>query len=138
MCFVLVGSVANSSRVATICLRTFCVSTSGAAPLTVIVSSSAPTRISALTVAVKPGRELDALPPEDAEPGEREGDGVGAGPQVDDVVAALAVARDGADLFDERGAGGFDRHPGQDSAGRVFDDSGDAAGLLRRRGDRPE
>src|SRR5262245_9711840 len=54
MDFVLVGSASSTSREATICLRTFWVSTIGDAPLTVMVSSRAPTRMSAFTVAVKP------------------------------------------------------------------------------------
>jgi len=48
------------SRVAVVCFRTFCVSTSGAAPLTVMVSSREPTAMSALTVAVTP--EVSAIP----------------------------------------------------------------------------
>ena len=48
------GSVASSSSDRTVWRRVFCASTSGLAPVTVTVSSSAPTRISVLTVAVKP------------------------------------------------------------------------------------
>ena len=49
----LVGTVSSASRV--ICFRVvvFCTSTTGLCPETVTVSSSAPMRISALTVAVK-------------------------------------------------------------------------------------
>ena len=46
------GSASMTSRVMTVCLVTLCTSTSGVAPETVIVSSSAPTFRSALTVAV--------------------------------------------------------------------------------------
>ena len=53
-CFVLVGSVSSISSETTVCRRTFCVSTSGVSPVTVIVSSTAPTCMSAFTVAVKP------------------------------------------------------------------------------------
>ncbi len=49
-----VGSASSSSEESTVCLRTFCVSTSGLAPLTVIVSSIDPTCMSALMVAVNP------------------------------------------------------------------------------------
>ena len=49
-----VGSVSSRSRDRTCCVRTFCVSTTGLAPDTVMVSSSAPTRMSAFTVAVNP------------------------------------------------------------------------------------
>ena len=52
--FTLLGSTLSRSLDITLCLRTFCVSTSGAAPVTVTVSSRAPTFMSALTVAVKP------------------------------------------------------------------------------------
>ena len=50
----MIGMTFSTSRVSTFCCRTFCVSTTGLAPVTVTVSSSAPTRRSALTVAVKP------------------------------------------------------------------------------------
>ena len=56
--FILDGSAASRSLETTFCWRTFCVSTSGAAPLTVIVSSRAPTCMSALTVAVNPAVRL--------------------------------------------------------------------------------
>ena len=46
------GIASTISRVITFCWTTFCTSTVGAAPDTVIVSSSAPTRRSAFTVAV--------------------------------------------------------------------------------------
>ena len=49
-----VGSASSSSFVATVCLRTLVVSTSGDAPLTVTVSSIEPTRRSPFTVAVNP------------------------------------------------------------------------------------
>ena len=48
------GSASSSSLDSTFCWRVFCVSMSGVSPLTVIVSSTAPTCMSALTVAVKP------------------------------------------------------------------------------------
>ena len=48
------GSASSTSYFSTCCVRTFCASTTGLAPVTVIVSSTAPTRISALTVGVKP------------------------------------------------------------------------------------
>ena len=52
--FVLVGRPSSMSRVILVCRRTLVVSTNGAAPLTVMLSSSDPTGRSALTVAVKP------------------------------------------------------------------------------------
>src|SRR5205814_10568011 len=53
-CLVLLGSASSSSLVITVCLRTFCVSTSGLAPLTVTVSCNEPTARFAFTVAVNP------------------------------------------------------------------------------------
>ena len=47
------GRVSRTSRVNTVCLVRLCTSTSGDAPDTVIVSSSAPTFRSPLMVAVK-------------------------------------------------------------------------------------
>ena len=49
-----VGSASTTSRVITTWRLTFCTSTIGDVPVTVIVSSTAPTRRSASTVAVKP------------------------------------------------------------------------------------
>ena len=50
----LVGSATSSSFEITFCCRTFAVSTSGVAPVTVIVSSRDPTSMAAFTVAVNP------------------------------------------------------------------------------------
>ena len=47
------GMFSSVSRWNCVCCRVLWVSTSGASPVTVIVSSSAPTPMSALTVAVK-------------------------------------------------------------------------------------
>ena len=107
-------------------------STSGLAPVTVTVSSSAPTRMSAFTVAVNP--PVSSMPSRLTvlKPGEREGDDVRAGPQVDDVVPALAVRHDGSHFLDQRRTGGFHGDARQHGAGRVSDHAGDAAGLLRR------
>ena len=48
------GSTDSNSPEITSCATAFCVSTRGLAPLTVMVSSSAPTRRSPFTVAVNP------------------------------------------------------------------------------------
>ena len=54
-----VGTASMVSRRRTVCWMTFCTSTVGAAPDTVMVSSTAPTRSSALTVAVnEAGRSI--------------------------------------------------------------------------------
>ena len=65
------GSAASSSAETTFCCRTFCVSTSGAAPVTVIVSSSAPDLHVGVHRRGEPRRQLDAFPPErvEARPG---------------------------------------------------------------------
>jgi hypothetical protein len=55
------GIALMTSRVSTRCCVTFCTSTVGASPVTVIVSSSAPTRMSALTVAVND--DVSSMPP---------------------------------------------------------------------------
>jgi hypothetical protein len=49
-----VGRLSSSSWEITCCVRTFCTSTTGLAPVTTTVSSIAPSRISALAGAVKP------------------------------------------------------------------------------------
>ena len=70
-CFVLIGSVESVSSVTAVCRRTFCTSTTGVAPVTVIVSSMPPTdsaesmfavtpvdsSIASRMTVVKPGRE---------------------------------------------------------------------------------
>ena len=47
------GIAAMRSLLMVVCRRTLCVSTTGVSPVTVIVSVTAPTRISVLTTAVK-------------------------------------------------------------------------------------
>ena len=49
-----VGMESTTSRVRTSVRWLFCTSTTGLAPVTVMVSATSPTRMSALTVAVKP------------------------------------------------------------------------------------
>ena len=117
----------------TVWRRTLCTSTIGVSPVTVTVSSSAPTRSSTLTWAVKLPTQLDAVAFEGIEAGQGDGQRVDAGPQVHDAVLAAAVGDDGADLFDQGGAAGFNRDAGQDGAGGVSDGSGDG-GLGPRRG----
>ncbi len=51
--FMPAGIALRTSRVMTFCCVTFCTSTVGDSPVTVIVSCNEPTRMSALTVAVK-------------------------------------------------------------------------------------
>ena len=84
-----VGSESMMSRVST-CVRAACgTSTSGVWPDTVIVSSSAPTFMSALTVAVKfAGSSMPSRTTVE-NPGQRERHFVGALPEVDDREAAV-------------------------------------------------
>ena len=49
-------------------------------------------------------------------PGQRERDGVGAGPQIDDAVLAGAVGDGRSDLLDQRVARRFDRDAWQNTA----------------------
>ena len=74
-------------------------STIGVSPVTVIVSASAPTFMSALIVAVN--EPVSSMPSRltRAEAGQRERHGVGAGPQVDDAVLAGAVGHGGLRAF---------------------------------------
>jgi hypothetical protein len=58
-------------------------------------------------------RELDAFAPDSGEPRQREGDHVIAGPEVFNPVLTAAVGHDQPDLFNQRGARRFDRHPWQ-------------------------
>jgi hypothetical protein len=82
----------------------------------------------------KSGRQLDAVTPEGVEPRKREGDDISPRTQIDDVVAALAVCDDCADLLDQSRTGGFDRDAREHRSRSVFDDSRNAAGrgLLSR------
>ena len=58
--FTLLGSTLSRSSDTTVCLRALRVSTSGDSPVTVIVSVSAPTCMSAFTVAVNP--DVSSMP----------------------------------------------------------------------------
>ena len=53
-------------------------------------------------------RQLDAFALDGREPGQREGDRIGARPQVDDLVLALRVGGDRSHAFDQRRAARFD------------------------------
>ncbi len=91
--------------------------------------------MSAFTVAVNPDGQLDAFPFERAETGQREGDHIGPGPQIDDVIPALVSVTTLRDLFNQGRTGGFHRDAGQHSPRGVLDDARDPARrrLLRRR-----
>ena len=77
------------------------------------------------------GREVrlqdDVLAHERAEARQREGDLVGAGPEVLDSIAPAPVRDAGAHLLDQGGAGRFNRDTGQHPAGRVGHEPGDGA-----------
>ena len=68
------GSSLNASSVTDRVCAADCMSTIGLSPVTVMVSSTAPTRISASMFDVKFGRHLDAFALDRAEPGQRERD----------------------------------------------------------------
>ena len=97
-----VGSACTSSLSSVRTRLALCTSTIGVSPVTVIVSAS----VADLQVGVDRGdefgRQLDAFALDGAEPGQRERDRVGAGPQVDDPVLPGAVGDGGSDLFDQR------------------------------------
>ena len=60
--------------------------------------------------------ELQLLADDGGESGERKGQGVGAGPQVEDRVASGAVGERGAGALDQHRAGSLDGDTGQHSA----------------------
>ena len=66
--------------------------------------------------------QLDFVAPDDVEPGEHEADGIGAWPQIFDLVLAGAVGGDRSNLFNEHRAGGLDRDAWHDGARRIFGD----------------
>ena len=127
------GIAARMSLLTVCCTFALCTSTIGVSPVTVIVSSSAPTFRSPLTVATNVPDQLDAFALDGAEAGQRERHRVGAGPQIDDAVLAGVVADDRPDFLNQDRAGGFDRHAGQDAARRVLDDAGDGRLRIGRR-----
>ena len=67
-------------------------------PVTVIVSSRAPTRRSASTVATKCAGQFDPFTPHDRESAQRECHHVGAWPQIDDAVLTASVGDNGANF----------------------------------------
>ena len=106
------GNASSISRVNTVCFVTLWTSTSGDAPDTVIVSSSAPTVMSAFTVAVK-CRSTRCPPAYGAEAGQGKGDGVEPGLRLTmrywPVPSVTAVRV----FLDERRTGDLDRDAGQ-------------------------
>ena len=108
-----VGTVVSTSLLSVVCRRTLCTSTIGVSPVTVIVSAMPPTFMSALIDAMNdpvssiPSR-FTVLKPVSVKVTD-----VGAGQQIDDAVLSAAVGDVRADLFDQHGAGDFDRHAGQ-------------------------
>ena len=132
-----VGTASTSSREITWVVEVARVSTVGAWPLTVSVSSSEPTFISALTVAVKFDGQVDPLPDDGREAAQREGHRVGALPQIDDRIEPLRVGDDRPHLFDQRGAGCLDRDAWHHRARGISHLSGDRALRRRRMRQRP-
>ena len=73
-------------------------------------------------------------------PGQREGQRVCAGPQIDDAVLPGAVGHDRANLFDQRRARRFDGHARKDPSRGVSDHSGERLCIRdgRQRRDEPQ
>jgi hypothetical protein len=105
-----------------------CVSTSGLAPETTIVSAMSPTRRSVFTVAVNPSRQVDAVALDGRKPGQRECHGVIAGTEIDNPV--LTRLDRGSHSLDQSRTAGLDRHARQNASSGVPDGSGDATRLL--------
>ena len=82
------------------------------------------------------GGQLDPFTLGIAESGQREGDGVEARRQGDDLVLAGTIGGDGSNLLDQRGTCGLDRHAGQHGAGRILDDAGNGGRTLCAGGNR--
>ena len=69
--------------------------------------------------------ERDALALDGVESGQREGDHVGAGAKVDELVATVGVGDGRPDFFNQHGTGGFDSNPGHHGTRGVFRAAGD-------------
>ena len=108
-------------------------STTGDSPVTVTVSSSAPTLSSALIVAVNSAASCSPSRLKLLKPGQAEGERVGARPQIEEAVQPLVVGDRGPDPFDERLAGGLDGDAREHPSRGVPDHAVD--GALRQRGD---
>ena len=72
----------------------------------------------------RPG-QLDTFAFVGTEPLQREGHRVGSGPEVFNPVLARPVSDHVANLLDQRRAGGFHAHAGQNGTGRILHRSGD-------------
>ena len=77
----------------------------------------------------EPRRQLEAFSLDHAEARQREGDGVDAGPQIDDPIQTLAVSDDGAGSVDECGTGGFHRDAAQHRTRRISYDTSHNGGV---------
>ena len=82
--------------------------------------------------------QLDAFAGLGVESGKRKGQGVGAGTQIDDTVLAVLVGHRRLHLFDQHGAGGFDRHARHHCARGVFHRAGKRALCARQGGHQHE
>ena len=132
--FLEVGIAAMMSLFIVVCTFALWTSTIGVSPVTVIVFCERADFQIGVDRRDERAGQLDAFALHRAETGQRERDGIGAGPQIDDSILAGVVADDGANFFDERGAGGFHRDAGHHGARRVLDDPGDGPLGPERRG----
>jgi hypothetical protein len=80
----------------------------------------------------EPACEADPVAPQGVEPRQRKRYGIGTGPQIHDVEAALAVRRGHPNLFDESGTRGFDGDARQHPARGVPHHARNAACLLSK------
>lgn len=96
----------------TSCRRTVCVSTTGEAPVTVIVSDSAPTLIDTFTWAID-GTQDDAVSYHTRETFEREGHRVVAGTKINDAETALTIRGDRARSLNQSRTRRFHGDPGK-------------------------
>jgi hypothetical protein len=79
------------------------------------------------------GRQLDPFSLDRRKPGKREGDHIGPGPQVDDLVLPLGVGRHRPHALDQRRAARFHGDARHHGASRVLHHAGDPACLRQRR-----
>ena len=116
-----------------VCRLTLCVSTIGVSPVTVIVSASVPTFMSALIDAVNEPVSSTPSRLTRGEPGQRERHVSRCPARRSTMRYWPAAVGDGRPNFlDQRRARRFDGHARQHGAGRVLDDAGDGRLGVRR------
>ena len=122
-----VAGIAASTSLASTTSRfvLVCVSTTGVAPETVIVSLAWPDSQVGIDRRHPGARQFDALALDRGESGQRERHDVGAGFRSTIRYWPVPSVTTVRDLFDERRTRGFDVHAGQNGARRIPDDACD-------------